>query len=254
MAETHTPERFLEALRARGVARVRRVRFKDNRWRLLSVSRDRSTLHAHRCFQAAPEEVLDAIAVFLRAEPGTAEYRRAVERIRSWPGARDGLEESRRRAAARARTRRARPRGPGSCVATPEQRECLRALYAELNRRAFGGRLPEGIPIRLSGRMSRRYGHVRFDRGAGGERLVVEVALNVDLMLEGNERELVDTMLHELAHIEAWLFHGHAGHGAPWRRIARRVGCEPRACTRRAIRRRPAGVRRITRVPAVLLP
>jgi predicted SprT family Zn-dependent metalloprotease len=89
--------------------------------------------------------------------------------------------------------------------------------------------------------MSRRLGQIRFLDGP--PRRVVEIALNADLMLEANEAQRLDTMLHEMAHAEAFLVHGHRGHGAVWRRIAGRVGCEPRACTAaRIVRRR--GTRR----------
>src|SRR5690606_14322713 len=118
-----------------------------------------------------------------------------------------------------------------------------------LNAERFGARLPADLPLRLSRRMTRRLGHVRWHRRADGTRIVVELALNPDLFLVGNEAQLRDTLLHEMAHVEAWLEHGSAGHDAVWRRIARRVGCEPRACTRARIRRRARGAPPPARVP-----
>lgn len=236
---------LLDALRVRGVTRIRQVRFKPNRVRLLSVSRDGATLHAHECFRQAPPEIVEAMAAFLHGERGGAAYARAVARVRSWAMAqRDAGERTLQAASARRR-----PPRPGACCATPAQRAYLASLYRQLNRSRFGGRLPEELPLRLSSRMSRRLGHVRYHRREDGARVAVELALGVDLLLEGNERQLIDTLLHEMAHVEAWLAHGHRGHGAPWQRIARRVGCEPRACTRAKIARRASRRARVTRVP-----
>ncbi len=105
------------------------------------------------------------------------------------------------------------------------------------NREWFAGLLPEGVTIRLSQRMVRRFGHVEYRR-VRGQRVVAEIALNIDLMIEGNERPLLDTLMHEMAHVEAWVRCGHVGHGEPWRRIALRVGCEVNASSHMRIRRR----------------
>lgn len=234
---------LLAALMRRGVRRIRAVRLKRNRSRLLSVSRDGTTLHAHIAFGHAPEEVLDAVALFLTARRGSAAHAGAVAAIRGWgrlaipaepdaPGVRPVAE----------------PR-PGPCCGTPAQRRFLEEEYRRLNAERFGGRLPADLPLRLSRRMTRRLGHVRWHRRADGTRTVVELALNPDLFLAGNEAQLRDTLLHEMAHVEAWLEHGSAGHGAVWKRIARRVGCEPRACTRAPVRRRTPGAPPPTRVP-----
>jgi len=231
---------LLAALARRGVRRIRTVRLKRNRSRLLSISRDGATLHAHIAFSHAPEEVLDAVAVFLTARRGSPAHARAVATIRRWgrlvlaPGPDAPVL--------------AEPR-PGPCCGTPEQRRFLRAEYLRLNDQLFGGRLPADLPIRLSRRMTRRLGHVRWHRRADGTRIVVELALNPDLFLAGNEAQLRDTLLHEMAHVEAWLEHGSAGHDAVWKRIARRVGCEPRACTRARVRRRSRGAAPPARVP-----
>src|SRR5690606_20012095 len=117
-------------------------------------------------------------------------------------------------ASANGRTHRLAP-----CCGTPEQRAYLRDLYARLNQARFGGRLPPDIPLRLSDRMRRRLGQIRYDDGAA-QRAVLEIALNVDLMLRANDGQRLDTMLHEMAHAEAYLLHGERGHGAHWRRIA----------------------------------
>jgi predicted SprT family Zn-dependent metalloprotease len=84
---------------------------------------------------------------------------------------------------------------------------------------------------------------------AGGRRYVVELALNVDLMLEGNGRERIDTLVHEMAHAADWLLGGGLGHGDGWKRWARYAGCRERACAEHPIRRRARGVSHVTRVP-----
>ena len=89
--------------------------------------------------------------------------------------------------------------------------------------------------------MARRLGHVEYRRQRGDVPEISELALNVDLLIEGNEKNLLDTLLHEMAHVEAWVLHGHRGHGAVWRRIAARVGCEVRALSWVRIRRRKDG-------------
>lgn len=229
---------MLDALRARGATRLQRVRFRRNRSRMISLSADHTSLNLQECFRAAPGPVLDAIAEFVTAPSNNAAFRRAVMRMRRWWDGQEGDDES---------TPRAGPVLP-SC-ATPEQAAVVAELYARLNRTHFNGSLPGDIPLRVSDRMSRRFGHIHYTK-RGGTRAVLEIALNVDLLLRGNERHLEETMLHEMAHAEAWLVHGHRGHGPIWRTIARRVGCEPRACSRVRIRRRPRGSR-VTDIPLI---
>ena len=187
------------------------------------------------CFRAAPGPVLDAVAVFVTAPSANAAFRRAVGRMRRWWEGQEGGDQGVDPA-------------PSSC-ATPEQAAILAALYARLNRTHFAAALPADVPLRLSDRMSRRFGHIHYTRRAG-QRAVAEIALNVDLFLRGNERHLEETLLHEMAHAEAWLAHGDRGHGPVWRTIARRVGCEARACSRVRIRRRVRGSR-VTDVPVL---
>jgi hypothetical protein len=233
-----TEDDFARQLRERG-AHVRRVRFKDNRSRLISLSREHGALNVHACFRTASDDVMDAIAAFITAPAGSATYRESIRRMRAWW---DGQVSEEQEEAA--------PPKPPPCCATDEQRTFLRALYDRFNDERFAGRLPRDVPIRLSSRMVRRFGHVHYGR-ARQNRSVDEIALNVDLMLRGNERHLLDTLLHEMAHIEAWLLHAHRSHGPVWRAIARRVGCEPRACTRVRMRRRGRRSLPATVVPVI---
>lgn len=225
-------ELLIEELRRRGVTRIRAVRLRANRTRLLSLSADRSTLNAHVCFAEAPAAVLDAIAEYLTSRPSSTRARRAVERICAWEGVRRGLEAARelhRLARGDADGARVAPQ-PGPCCASPPERRALRELFERLNSERFGGRLPPSIPIRLSARMTRSFGHIRYHRTDDGRRMVVEIAIRASLLRRRDPADLEETVLHEMAHAEAWLVHGHAGHGRIWRSIARRVGCIPRAC------------------------
>lgn len=225
---------MLGALRVRGATSLERVRFKRNRSRMISLSLDHRSLNLQECFRAAPGPVLDAIAMFVCARSHNAEFRRAVARMRRWwdgQEGEDGAPEAR----------------PSPSSATPEQAAYLVLLYRRLNVVHFGGVLPPDVPLRVSDRMSRRFGHIHYTR-RDGRRGVGEIALNIDLFLRGNERHLEETLLHEMAHAEAWIVHGHRGHGGIWRTIARRVGCEDRACSRVRIRQRTRGAR-VTDVP-----
>jgi hypothetical protein len=141
---------------------------------------------------------------------------------------------------------------PLASCGTRRQLEYLESVYARLNASHFRGALPE-TPIRLSDRMSRRFGHVSYARTTRGDRKVAELALNIDLLLPGNERALLDTLLHEMAHIEAWLVDGHREHGRIWRDVARRVGCEAMACTHMRLRRRRSAAP-VEDIPVLHLP
>jgi len=238
-------DEILRALRERGVRGYRAVRFRRNRSTILSVGRDGATLNLHDAFREAPARILDALATYLSSgRAGPDEVAAALRTIREWKVLRRGLREAGRRERRRRRGAggsRGTPAHRTPCCATPEQRRYLRALYRHYNRTRFGGRLPANLTVRLSSRMRSRFGQVRLHRRADGRRIVLDIALHADLMLPGNDWARHDTLLHEMAHVEAWLRHGDAGHGEVWERIARRVRCEARACARRHIRTRGRG-------------
>lgn len=217
---TAASDPLLAALRARR-SPIRTVRYRSNRTVLLSVSRDGLTLNSHSCFRDAPPAIVAAIARYLTTPRDSSSARRALTQLRSWEGATRGLA-----AARRDRPRRRRHVGRDTPEAAP-----LRALFERLNRDRFGDRLPR-IPLRVSHRMTRSLGTIRY--GAGD---IIEIAISADLLLRPNRDALHDTMLHEMAHAEAWLRHRHRGHGPAWRAIAERVGCTPRATCRAPITR-----------------
>lgn len=241
-----TAEAFVAQLATRRIRFVERVRFKNNRNRIITLGRDGSTLHIHACFQESPDPVLDAVATFLKAGRRSQAYREAIEALREYwlqKGRAGGWAAEADDAEVIASTRKL-----PSC-GTAQQAAFLRELYDRLNVIHFGATLPAYVQLRISDRMESRFGHMRYHTLRSGERVALEIAVNHNLFLKGNEQNLVDTMLHEMTHIEAWLEHGHRAHGPVWRRIAKRVGCEPRACSGRLIRRRRSGGPPITRVP-----
>jgi predicted SprT family Zn-dependent metalloprotease len=85
--------------------------------------------------------------------------------------------------------------------------------------------------------MTRSLGTISYGE-EGPARTVKEIAISADLLVPENRAVLEDTLLHEMAHAEAWLRHGHRGHGPIWRRVAERVGCTPRALIHTRVRRR----------------
>jgi SprT-like family len=239
-------EEFLIELQRRGAKRLSRVSFRRNRSIIWSLTQSGRVLNLHSAYGSASPELLDAFATLVR-EGGVRSRasRHAAAVIGEWPAVRQALQE-------------ARDMGKSGviagCCATPEQSRYLRALYCYFNRTRFGGRLPEGIPVRLSSRMRTGLGHMLPGDEADGERYVAEVALNVDLMLPGNGAERIDTLLHEMAHVADYLYTGHRGHGATWRQWAIRVGCRPAGLYDRPVRRRARRRTRVTRVPPLPSP
>jgi hypothetical protein len=249
--QARTERQVLSYLRRRGARRLRRVTFRSNRSTIWSVTQGGAVLNLHVAYRTAPTEVLNLFGVIVRdVHRGGSAYRAATAAVREW----EGLDLELRRIRREHRTRR--PSAPrrrraarvGPCCATEEQRRYLGRLYRYLNRTRFDNRLPPDVPLRLSNRMTTRFGQV-IPGFTNGSRYVVELALNVDLMLEGNGKERIDTLVHEMAHVADWLFNGELGHGATWRRWAHYAGCKESACAERPLRRRRRGVTRVTRVP-----
>jgi hypothetical protein len=244
-------EEMYDELVRRGAHRLAKVTFRNNRSTIWSLTQDATVLNLHEAYRGAPDSVLDAFASIVRGRGWrTASVRGASEVVRRWPGLKPAMEcalEGQQRAvagdggcdAAREKTH---------CCATGAQRRYLRALYAYLNTTRFEGRLPADLPIRLSSRMRSSLGHVIVGGNGDEGRYVVEIALSVDLMLEGNGAERVDTLLHEMAHAADWLFDGHHGHGASWKEWARRAGCRADVRYDRPFTRRGHNGR-VTRVP-----
>lgn len=237
-APRNTPDSMLRLLARRGCKRLEEVRFKKNRGRIISLSKDGVTLHVHACFQDAPEDIINAVVTFLKAGRRSYAYRESIRVMREYFD-----KHGQRYAPITAeeedhRVKRDIERLP--CIGNSEQREFIREAYARYNAGVFNSRLP-AVRLRFSDRMRSRLGHIRYHTTSTCERIVLELALNIHLMLPGNEAILMDTVLHEMTHMEAWLIHGERAHGSDWKEIARRVGCEATACSTQVIRRRRKG-------------
>ena len=237
-APRFSTDALLRTLARRGCRRLEDIRFKKNRGRIISLSKDGRTLHVHACFQDATDEVVNAVVTFLKAGRRSYAYRESIRVMRDYfelHGQRyapiTAEEEDHR-------LKRDIDRLP--CVGNSAQREFIREAYARYNAGVFNSKLP-GVKLRFSDRMRSRLGHIRYHTTSSNERIVLELALNIHLMLPGNEHILLDTLLHEMTHMEAWLIHGERAHGADWKAIARRVGCEATACSTQPIRRRRKG-------------
>lgn len=236
-----TSQDFLAELHRRGATRIRRVTLRDNRSVVWSLTQHATVLNVHAAYGTAPDEIIDAFAVLAKAGGvRSAATRRAADLISSWPDVWKALAETRA-------TRR--PRAVTSCCATPEQRAYLRALYRYFNHTHFDGRLPDDVPVRLSNRMRSSFGHMLPAEGPEGERRVEEIALNVDLMLEKNGADRIDTLLHEMAHVADYLESGHRGHGPSWQAWAHRIGCRASRLSDHPVARRRRRTDRVRRVP-----
>jgi hypothetical protein len=200
-------------------------------------------LNVHAAYGAAPPELLDAFATVARAGGvRSAATRRAASVITAWPDVWRAIEVTRA-------TRK--PRTVTSCCATPEQRAYLRVLYRYFNVTRFAGKLPGDIPVRLSDRMRSSLGHMLPAEDVDGKRRVTEIALNLDLMLERNGPERIDTLLHEMAHVADYLKTGHRGHGVSWQKWAVHVGCQPTRLYERPMARRRRRRDLVRRVPSL---
>lgn len=252
---TWTEERLLASLREAGAEELERVRFRNNRSTIWSLTAGGTALNLHEGFRRASWSCLRHFATIARcpdrSDPGT---RAAAAAVRAWPDLRPALERARHvhRTCGVPRSRSPGPERvrPGPCCATAEQLRYLRELYRRLEHERFGGVLPGDLHLRLSVRMRSRLGHMR-GHTAGGRRYVVEIALSVNLMLEGNGPCRVETLLHEMAHAADWLVDGGRGHGPSWKAWAARAGCEATARIRRPVERR-RGSEPVHRVPAEL--
>lgn len=235
----------------RGAFRVGRISFRRNRCTIWSLTQRGTVLNLHEAYRRSPPELLDAFAlIVVEGGVGTAEAEAAGRRLHEWPELKHAIEEARSDHAFRAGDPScAEGRSATHCCATPEQRRYLYALYDYFNKTRFGDSLPAEVPIRLSTRMTSSLGHMLPGEGRPEERYVAEIALNADLMLEGNGAERVDTLLHEMAHVADYLSSGHRDHGRTWREWALRIGCVPETLYDRPVRRRQRLGEPVTRVP-----
>jgi hypothetical protein len=210
MAEEGLLERRLLALGLRGFSRVVTT---QNRTVMVSVGRGR-VLRIHRGYGLAPDRVLAAVVRFVT--PGTRrEVRIAAQR--EIVGFRAASPES---AAPR------RPRAPARPRPGDEARvHRLTGLFREYNVRHFGGALP-ALPIRLSGRMRRRLGHLALRHGTHEP---YEITIGRGHLQRDGWEEAAQTLLHEMVHLWQHRTGLRVDHGPAFRRKAREVGIAPAA-------------------------
>lgn len=205
-----TAEDLGERLTALGVRSVARVRVTDNRTVLVSLSRHR-VLSVHRAFEGAPDDVLRAIVRFVA--PGMARDARKAEQrsIVEWykTNGTKGTKETKGLVR--------RPDRPLAADRVALDRLAL--LFSDYNQRHFLGTLP-AIPIRLSGRMRTRLGHLLLDAAGTPQ----EITISRRHLAKHGWTEVEHTLLHEMVHL--WqCTEGHAvDHGPVFRAKARETG------------------------------
>lgn len=80
------------------------------------------------------------------------------------------------------------------------------------------------VPIRFSTSMTRRLGHVKFNKN---ENKVVEIAFQKEYCTYGKVEYVVDTVKHEVAHVLDIMERGYSNHDDNWKRLAVKVGAKP---------------------------
>lgn len=221
--------RIFRTLLLHGLSRIQAVQLKDNRSLLVSASRDGKTLYLQRSFAEAPPSVIVAIARFFQ---GRSKREQAAQAriLRDWQSEYRSKNPLPHRKVSRTRLQQ--------CAGTPDQKDFLRRLYRYLNRERARGQLPDDVRLTWSKRMRRRLGV--FAAIPGREKEALSISLNIDLLIPGNEEQLLDTLLHEMAHLHTHLRYGEdvRPHGREWKRAAVELGCSPAATCRARIKRR----------------
>lgn len=201
-------ERLRTKIRTGG-AKFDRVILTANRRVMASVVEEGRTLRVSRLFLEAPDPVLAALGrTFAAPTAGSRAAARAeVRRYLSQATSR-GLQP-----APPSKPRRPRPSDRPHLAR-------LRAEFDRVNAAYFGARLP-AVDLRLSGRMRSRNGHFSVDP--------LEIAISRRLCEEAAAGESERTLRHEMIHLWQWVDGRKPGHGADFRRWARRLDIHPRA-------------------------
>ena len=214
---------LLERLTALGLRPVARLRTTRNRTVLVSLSSKR-VLSVHRAYALAPDRVLKAIVRFVSRGTSRDMRRAAQHEIVSFHQAvvppSDHPDHHDRPA------RPPRPR-PGDA----ESLERLGLLFQALNQRHFMGSLPP-VPIRLSGRMRTRLGHLSLDRAG----VPTDITISRRHLAAHGWDEAEHTLLHEMVHLWQCTVGHKIDHGPRFRAKAREVGTV--AAARRWVRSR----------------
>lgn len=194
----------LEAARRRAPA-IRSVVFTRNRKVMLSLGDRGTTLRLQERFVDAPAAVLEAIGALLNPR-SQRERATARQRLAAFLSGAELPPPVRRRRRVYASDRPYLAR--------------LQAEFDRVNEAHFGGELPR-VPIYLSSRMSRRNGHFCVDPP--------EIVISLRLCEEAVEGEAEITLRHEMIHLWQQVTGTPLGHGADFRRWAKRLDVRPRA-------------------------
>jgi hypothetical protein len=167
-----------------------RTRLVLHRNRVVLLTFAHGVLRLHEGYALAPDDVLRAIVRFLSPTIRRRDRLAARRAFLAFP-----VEQF---APARAEPPSPSPRWTPGRAAESDRPwvDRLRQEHARLNIERFDGQLGD-IPIRLSGRMRRRLGHVALDRTTG---LATEIALNRRHVQRDPWPLVEDTLLHEMVH------------------------------------------------------
>ena len=207
------------------------VRVRTNRRRALSITRPRGRvrLNVARAVVEAGPDAWRLIGPTLRKDPDA--HRRFRELVAPRMAAASahpaGGESAPPRSAGTLSGKPTRVRRPGRtrptpCQGTAHERWVMATLWGWAEAR-FQPEIPFPSPtrLRISRRMRRSYGNA----GWKGDRY--ELTLGRQLFRAGLEPILLDTFLHELAHLVDLAHRGRTDHGPHWRRWAQRLGANP---------------------------
>ena len=203
------PRDLVAELRALGVPGSIPIVLHHNRRVMLSF-KPRGGLRVHAGYARAPNEVVAAIATWVRPWVRRKDRREAARVFLSFSVHPDGPPPRHRR------PDRAEP-GDEHHLAR------LRVLHAELNTRWFAGTLAP-IPIELSGRMRRKLGH--YEPQSVGSPVI---AVSRRHLRRDGWASVRDTLLHEMVHQWQDASGLPVDHGPGFRCKAREVEIEPRA-------------------------
>lgn len=202
-------------LRAHGLAESTPVVLHTNR-RVLVTLTPSGALRVHRGYEAAPDEVVAAIARWARPRIRRADRLQAKRILVAFPVHSGGGHPEGAK----------RPKRP-----VPEdvpKLDRLHALWAELNARHFGARL-SSVEIRLSRRMRRRLGEFRPVSDPSQR---PEIVIGLRHLKHDGWARATETLLHEMVHQWQAETDRPLRHGREFRDKCAALGIEGRAMVR----------------------
>ena len=206
-----------DRLRSHGLSGGTPVVLHANRRVLVTLTRG-GALRVHRGYEAAPDEIIAAIARWARPRTRRADRLLAQRILVAW----------------KCHPERSEGTGPFASLREtaphPEDEPLiarLRTAWADLNTRHFGGSLGP-VQLRISRRMRRRLGEFR-PTSAGGP---AEIAVGFRHLRRDGWTRATGTLLHEMVHQWQAETGRRLGHGREFREKCAAVGIEGRAIAR----------------------